>query len=54
MLFGIFFLRWWLKKENRKKDALLQIEMPEAGDPHMIHAFEDRTDRENVNFRYVF
>ncbi|CRG92605.1 putative transporter C417,10 [Talaromyces islandicus] len=54
MLIAIFFLRWWLKRENAKKDALLQTDMPEAGDPNMVHAFEDRTDRENVNFRYVY
>ncbi|KAH8695513.1 putative 2-ketogluconate transporter [Talaromyces proteolyticus] len=54
MLVAIFFLRWWLKRENAKKDALLRTEIPEAGDPDMVHAFEDRTDRENVNFRYVY
>jgi hypothetical protein len=54
MLIAIFFLRWWLKRENAKKDALLRTDMPEAGDPNMVHAFEDRTDRENVNFRYVY
>jgi hypothetical protein len=54
MLIAIFFLRWWLKRENAKKDALLRTDMPEAWDPNMVHAFEDRTDRENVNFRYVY
>lgn len=51
MLLSIFFLRWWLKRENARKDAVL---LPEVGDPNMVHAFEDRTDRENVNFRYVY
>ncbi|KAL1978385.1 hypothetical protein VTN31DRAFT_1244 [Thermomyces dupontii] len=53
MLITIFFLRWWLKRENRRKDKYLEAH-PEARDPNMVHAFEDRTDRENWNFRYVY
>lgn len=56
MLVAIFFLRWWLKRENARKDALIQQfgGADAAGDPNMVHAFEDRTDRENVHFRYVY
>lgn len=55
MLISIFCLRWWLKRENARKDAaLLRQGGVGEGDPNMVHAFEDRTDRENVHFRYVY
>lgn len=25
-----------------------------GADPNLVHAFEDRTDRENLNFRYIY
>jgi hypothetical protein len=45
-------------RQNKKKD-MLQMELAAAGtvgvvDEHMVHAFDDLTDRENVNFRYVY
>lgn len=58
LVFTIIFLRWYLIRQNRKKD-LLQAELAAAGtqgavDENMVHAFDDLTDRENVNFRYVY
>lgn len=45
-------------RQNKKKD-MLQAEVAAAGtdgviDGQMVHAFDDLTDKENVNFRYVF
>lgn len=37
--------------ENAIKEKL-KAEL--GGDPNMIHAFEDRTDREKIHFRYVY
>lgn len=54
LVFVIAFLRWWLKRENQKKDDLARLGVEQANDEHMIHAFDDLTDRENVNFRYVY
>lgn len=50
----IVYLRWHLKKENKKKDDLAEAGIREAKDIRMIHAFEDLTDRENPNFRYIY
>jgi hypothetical protein len=44
----IMFLRWELVRRNKAKDALAQR------DEGLVHAFDDLTDRENPNFRYVF
>lgn len=55
----IFFLRWHLKRENGRKDKV-QREFAEqqirdgVTDEGLTHAFDDLTDRENLNFRYVF
>jgi hypothetical protein len=47
------FLRWHLARQNKKKDDLLVAAgLPEL-DKGMLHAFEDLTDRENQNFRYI-
>ena len=59
LVFVIVFLRWYLMSQNKKKDKL-QAELQAAGgaagvvDPTLTHAFDDLTDRENLNFRYVF
>ena len=58
LVFVIIFLRVYLRKQNSKKDRL-QAELAanvDAGivDVKMVHAFYDLTDRENLNFRYVF
>ncbi|KAL3425856.1 major facilitator superfamily transporter [Phlyctema vagabunda] len=50
----IIFMRWHLVRENKKKDALVTAGVHEAYDPDMVHAFDDLTDRENPNFRYVY
>jgi len=50
----IIFLRWHLKHQNLKKDRLAGAAGGVVGDEGMVHAFEDLTDRENLNFRYVY
>jgi len=40
--------------QNKKKDALAAAGIQEADDENMTHAFDDLTDRENVNFRYIY
>ena len=54
LVFIIFFLRWWLKRQNDAKDRLAAADVKEANDEDYIHAFDDLTDRENPNFRYVY
>lgn len=49
----ILGLRWYLVHQNKKRDALAAAGVQEANDSKMIHAFEDLTDKENPNFRYV-
>ncbi|KAF1958928.1 allantoate permease [Byssothecium circinans] len=49
----IVFLRWNLRARNAKKERL-QAEVAEAKDEGLVHAFDDLTDRENPNFRYMF
>ncbi|AOA61286.1 Allantoate permease [Komagataella phaffii CBS 7435] len=49
----LVFMRLWLMRENYRKEKM--IERGEAlRDEHLKHAFEDLTDRENVNFRYAY
>jgi hypothetical protein len=50
----IIFLRWHLSHQNSKKDRLADASVGHVGDEGMVHAFEDLTDRENQNFRYVY
>ncbi|CAG9993054.1 unnamed protein product [Clonostachys byssicola] len=50
----LVFFRWHLVRENKKRDALAAAGVQEANDGNMTHAFEDLTDRENPNFRYVY
>lgn len=50
----ILYLRWYLRHENSKREALVQAGIQEANDQQYVHAFEDLTDKENPNFRYVF
>jgi hypothetical protein len=54
----LIFLRFYLKAQNAKK-IKLQAELTAAGTPgvvdgNMVHAFDDLTDKENPNFRYVY
>ncbi|KAH6703999.1 major facilitator superfamily domain-containing protein [Leptodontidium sp. MPI-SDFR-AT-0119] len=58
LIIVLIFLRWHLRHENKKKDRL-QAEFLAAGtgvvlDTGLAHAFDDLTDKENMNFRYVF
>lgn len=50
----IVFLRWHLRRQNRRKDELAAAGIQEADDTRFVHAFEDLTDRENPNFRYIY
>ncbi|KAK3305253.1 general substrate transporter [Chaetomium strumarium] len=50
----IIALRFYLVAQNRKRDALAAAGVSEARDERMVHAFEDLTDKENPNFRYVY
>ncbi len=54
LLLVIIFLRFHLKRQNRKKDELASAGIPEAKDDRFVHAFDDLTDRENANFRYIY
>ncbi|KAH6646025.1 major facilitator superfamily transporter [Truncatella angustata] len=49
LVLTLLFFRWHLARENKKKDSLGQI----ADEHNLTHAFEDLTDRENPNFRYI-
>ncbi|EXJ61601.1 hypothetical protein A1O7_02029 [Cladophialophora yegresii CBS 114405] len=50
----IIFLRFHLTRENRRKDELASAGIREARDESYVHAFDDLTDRENPNFRYIY
>ncbi|KAJ5550285.1 hypothetical protein N7535_001773 [Penicillium sp. DV-2018c] len=54
MILAVIYLRFHLKRENAKKDKILAEAGLTAADPSLVHAFEDQTDRENLNFRYVY
>lgn len=54
LVLTIIFMRWHLVRENKMKDDLLTAAGLPALDPGMLHAFEDLTDRENKNFRYIY
>lgn len=49
----LIFMRLWLMRENRRKDKLIASGMSHE-DKELKHAFEDLTDQENVNFRYMY
>ncbi|CZR50288.1 related to allantoate permease [Phialocephala subalpina] len=58
LVFVIAFLRFYLISQNKKKDRI-QAELAASGvagvvDAQLAHAFDDLTDKENANFRYVF
>lgn len=54
LILVIVFLRFYLRRQNAKKDALVAAGVQEAYDPNLVHAFDDLTDRENMNFRYIY
>ncbi|KAF2741461.1 allantoate permease [Polyplosphaeria fusca] len=53
LVITIAFLRWNLTGRNRKKEQLVR-EVAEVRDDALVHAFDDLTDRENPNFRYIY
>ncbi len=58
LVLTIIFLRWYLVRQNKKKDAVADELAAQgiigAADVRMVHAFDDLTDQENPDFRYVF
>jgi hypothetical protein len=54
LLIVIGVLRWHLKHQNNKRDAIAAAGVQEAKDDRYVHAFEDLTDMQNVNFRYMY
>ena len=48
----IISLRFYLVHQNKKRDAL--AEATSSREDRLAHAFEDLTDKENPNFRYVY
>ncbi|KAI6855152.1 MFS general substrate transporter [Hortaea werneckii] len=50
----ILLLRWHLKRQNRLRDRLAAEGIAEAADASHQHAFEDLTDQQNPNFRYMY
>ncbi|PGH13550.1 hypothetical protein AJ79_03543 [Helicocarpus griseus UAMH5409] len=54
LLLVIFGLRWHLSRQNKIKDKWAAERGEEGTDKGLVHAFDDLTDRENMNFRYIF
>lgn len=54
MTVAVVSLRFYLIRQNKKKDELLAAAGLDAADPNFVHAFEDKTDQENMNFRYIY
>ncbi|KAI9368653.1 major facilitator superfamily domain-containing protein [Aspergillus egyptiacus] len=50
----VVFLRWYLSWQNRKKERMLAEAGMDPNEQNLAHAFEDRTDRENLYFRYIY
>ncbi|KAI2632872.1 major facilitator superfamily domain-containing protein [Xylaria nigripes] len=50
----LVFFRWYLKWQNARRDRLAAEGVGDARDANLTRAFEDLTDRENANFRYVY
>ena len=50
----IVFLRYYLKRQNTKKDQLSGVEGTDLQDEGGLEGFEDLTDRENAKFRYIY
>lgn len=54
MTAAVIFLRFYLIRQNKKKDDMLAAAGVTSADPNLVHAFDDKTDQENINFRYVY
>lgn len=50
----IFGVRWHLKRQNSLKDRVIAERGGTAQEGNYVHAFDDLTDKENINFRYIF
>ncbi|KAL4895573.1 major facilitator superfamily domain-containing protein [Aspergillus ambiguus] len=50
----LLFLRFYLKRQNSKKDHLTSVEDTSPEGSQDLDGFEDLTDRENIRFRYVY
>ena len=50
----ILVLRFYLVRQNKKRDQLAAAGDHTAHDENYTHAFEDLTDQQNKNFRYVY
>ncbi|KAL1953283.1 hypothetical protein VTO42DRAFT_3317 [Malbranchea cinnamomea] len=51
LVFVIFGLRWYLKRQNEQRD---RAQGGQSTDVNLVHAFDDLTDKENLNFRYLY
>ncbi|KAK6334065.1 hypothetical protein TWF696_002567 [Orbilia brochopaga] len=47
----IIFLRFYLARQNKKKDELQGGSNDASG---IVHGFDDLTDKQNINFRYIY
>jgi hypothetical protein len=54
LVLALIGLRFYLKRQNQIRDQMASAGVQEANDERMVHAFEDLTDKENPNFRYVY
>lgn len=54
LILNLIVLRWTLRSRNKKRDEIAAAGVQEAHDETNVHAFEDLSDKENVNFRYMY
>ncbi|KAL4862382.1 hypothetical protein BDV12DRAFT_203096 [Aspergillus spectabilis] len=54
LMIAVIFLRWYLSWQNRKKERMLAEAGLDPNEQNLAHAFEDRTDQENLYFRYIY
>jgi len=54
LVITIAFLWWYLRSQNVKKDRLAAQGLAEADPSRVVHSWDDLTDQENKNFRYVY
>ena len=51
---AIIFLRFYLVRQNKKREDMASTGVAEARDEGLTRAFDDLTDRQNLSFRYVY
>lgn len=51
MTASVIFLRFWLIRQNKIKESLREAANEQDG---FVHAFDDRTDGENLHFIYIY